>query len=191
MDLHDQRMQCLKMAFELGGKPEAILTAAQQLLDFVTAPSQPDIAAAASPQIEQAPVSEPEAPTDAVPDPIAACGTALVMPEGGELADAIPTPDVSVIAVEPESVAIEAAVEAAPSDANAEAPVDSAALSEPSESATEPAENAAAIEATDEASAEGIIIKEPTSEMATEAAEATSITPSDANGTGEAAASVN
>ena len=34
MDLHEQRMQCLKMAFDLGGKPEAVLSAAQQLLDF-------------------------------------------------------------------------------------------------------------------------------------------------------------
>lgn len=190
MDLHDQRMQCLKMAFELGGKPEAILTAAQQLLDFVTAPSQPDVAAAASPQIEQAPVSEPEAPTDAVPDPIAACGTALVMPEGGELADAIPTPDVSVIAVEPESAAIGTAVEAAPSDADSEAPLDSAAPS-PSESATEQPEIAAAIEAADEASAEGVTIEETTTEIATEAAEATPATPSNVDGTGEATASLN
>ena len=35
MDLQQQRMECLKMAFELGGKTDPIVGAAQQLLDFV------------------------------------------------------------------------------------------------------------------------------------------------------------
>ena len=35
MDQHDQRMECLRMAFELGGKAEPVVSAAQQLLDFV------------------------------------------------------------------------------------------------------------------------------------------------------------
>ena len=35
MDLQQQRMECLKMAFELGGKTDPIVGAAQQLFEFV------------------------------------------------------------------------------------------------------------------------------------------------------------
>ena len=35
MDLQQQRMECLKMAFELGGKTDPIVSAAQQLFEFV------------------------------------------------------------------------------------------------------------------------------------------------------------
>lgn len=189
MDLHDQRMQCLKMAFELGGKPEAILNAAQQLLDFVTGPPQPDVAVPAGPHIGEALVSEPETPTDAVPDPIAACGTALVMPDGSELADAMPTPG-SPIAVEPEVAASETEFEAAPSDASSEAPKDSASPSELTEPTAELSENAAAIEAVGEGCAEVATNEEPTTEITTEAADMSS-TPSDVDGNGEAATSVN
>jgi hypothetical protein len=183
MDLHDQRMQCLKMAFELGGKPEAILTAAQQLLDFVTAPPPPDVAIAASLQIDEATVSDSEAPTEAVPDPIAACGTALVMPEGGELADA------SVIAGEPETAANETAVESAPSISASETPEEAASPSDPSVLAIEQPESAAAVETTDEAPAEAVSADEPTQEIP-EAADM-SATPSDVNGIDEAATPVN
>ena len=59
---------------------------------------------------EAAPEAAPEA---VIADPIAACGTALVMPAGGELADAIPTADGSLPAAhtkeESPAVVIEAA----------------------------------------------------------------------------------
>ena len=96
MDLHEQRMQCLKMAFDLGGKPEAVLSAAQQLLDFITGPPPStqkdvfDIEAAPSPSQPEETASEASAVEEAVSDPIAACGTALVMQEGQDLADAVP-----------------------------------------------------------------------------------------------------
>ena len=105
MDLQDQRMQCLKMAFELGGDTERVLAAAQRMLDFVAGTAQPAVTAAepASPEPTAEPASvmeaRPEAPAEAVAeavdaeavaaevvaDPIAACGTALVMPESGSL----------------------------------------------------------------------------------------------------------
>jgi hypothetical protein len=188
MDLHDQRMQCLKMAFELGGKPDAVLTAAQQLLDFVTGPNQPDVADAAGLLIDQAPGT---APIDAVPDPIAACGTALLLPEGGELADAMPTADVSVIAAESVAAALEATGELASSDADAEAPQVADSLSEPSAAATEPEELEAAIESAGETSAEVATIETPTPEAASESSDVMSAAASDANGAAEAAPSIN
>lgn len=102
MDLHEQRMQCLKMAFDLGGKPEAVLSAAQQLLDFVTGPV-PTVEAKndAHEPVTEAPVAE-----ETVPDPIAACGTVLVMQEGGELADAVATGDLLPAAAEAEETAV-------------------------------------------------------------------------------------
>ena len=191
MDLHDQRLQCLKMAFELGGKPDAVLTAAQKLLDFVTGPNQPDVAAAAGLLIEQAPGTEPEAPIDAVPDPIAACGTALLLPEGGELADAMPTTDVSVIAAEFEAAALEATAGSAPSDADAEVTQVADSLSEPSPAATERAEGEAAIESAGETSAEAATSETPTPEVASQSSDVMSATASDANGAAEAAPSIN
>jgi hypothetical protein len=99
MDLQLQRMECLKMAFELGGKTDPIVTAAQQLLDFVAgkqaqagteAPAEPAITVT-TPE-EQVASTLPEKATEAPSaDVIAACGTVLVLPEGGDLADAIPS----------------------------------------------------------------------------------------------------
>ena len=40
MDSQEHRMQCLRMAFELGGKPDMVLSAAEQLLMFVTGKPQ-------------------------------------------------------------------------------------------------------------------------------------------------------
>jgi hypothetical protein len=102
MDLHEQRMQCLKMAFDLGGKPEAVLSAAQQLLDFLSGPV---------PQVEtkadaEEPVTDALVAAETVPDPIAACGTVLIMEEGGELADAVATGDPLPAAAEAEEAAI-------------------------------------------------------------------------------------
>jgi hypothetical protein len=94
MDHHDQRMECLRMAFELGGKAEPVVSAAQQLLDFVAGKQsavegrvervQTDPAAGAPEQ--QEPAAASGSPAD---DAIAACGTVLVMPEGGGLEDAV------------------------------------------------------------------------------------------------------
>lgn len=107
MDLQEQRMECLRMALELGGKPDSIISAAEQLLDFVTGNPQPGSKAGVEPAHVATPAAAPErqavleaAAEAVVPDAIAACGTVLVMPEGGDLADAIPTAEVSSAAVE-------------------------------------------------------------------------------------------
>ena len=36
MDLEELRLNCLRMAYELGGKSEAVISAANDLLSFVT-----------------------------------------------------------------------------------------------------------------------------------------------------------
>jgi len=58
MDLQQQRMECLKMAFELGGKTDPIISAAQQLVEFVAGKrAQPTTEApaesATAPQLQQ------------------------------------------------------------------------------------------------------------------------------------------
>ena len=134
MDLQEQRMQCLKMAFELGGKPEPILSAAQQLMDFITGKPQPEMLVAADPPAETVQVVMPEqeaapeaAPEAVIADPIAACGTALVMPAGGELADAIPTADGSLPAAHTEEESPAVVIEAADTSAQASDPAQEAA----------------------------------------------------------------
>ena len=100
MDLQQQRMECLKMAFELGGKTDPIVGAAQQLLDFVagkqaqsTTEQPAETAATAVPLAEEQAASTASENVAETPSPeaIAACGTVLVLPESGELADAIPS----------------------------------------------------------------------------------------------------
>ncbi|MGO9986457.1 MAG: hypothetical protein ACLPIX_19880, partial [Rhodomicrobium sp.] len=110
MDLQDQRMQCLRMAAELGGNVDAVMTAAQRMFDFVkgadqaapadspAASNSPQPIAVAEPQAEAATVqagaiAEAATGESLVADPIAACGTALVMPESGNLAEAVPSPE--------------------------------------------------------------------------------------------------
>ena len=87
MDAQDTRMQCLKMAMELGGKPDAVLSAAEQILNFVTGakPATNDPAIEKH-VIEDFVVAVPEA---TIVDTIAACGTALEIPDGGNLTDAV------------------------------------------------------------------------------------------------------
>ena len=101
MDLRQQRMECLKIAFELRGNTDPIVSAAQQLFEFVTgtqASQSTEVAAAPAtnaeaPTEEQVAVTPPETPVEAPSaEAIAACGTALVLPESGELADAVPVP---------------------------------------------------------------------------------------------------
>ena len=100
MDVQETRMQCLKLAMELSGKPEAVLSAAEQLLNFVTGgkPSAADLTT------QSTPAAEPEA-VEATPEPqivdaIAACGTVLAIPDGGGLADAAVTIDAPAEAAE-------------------------------------------------------------------------------------------
>ena len=64
MDLKEQRITCLRMAIDMGCKPDAVIATAIELMSFVTG-------GATSPP---ATVVEPQAP---VADAIAACGTAL------------------------------------------------------------------------------------------------------------------
>ena len=120
MDLQQQRMECLKMAFELGGKTDPIVGAAQQLLDFVAGKqAQSTTEEVAEPAPTPVPLAEEQVASTApenvaeipFPDVIAACGTVLVLPESGELADAIPS-------TEPEQPTAPAATE------TAEAPIE-------------------------------------------------------------------
>ncbi len=129
MDLQDTRMQCLRMAAELGGNVDAVIAAAQRTFDFVAgaepaapayapaAESSPEPIAVAEPQAEvvtaqASATAEAETSEPLVADPIAACGTALVMPESGNLAEALPSPG---------AVAEEAPVEVATEETSAEA----------------------------------------------------------------------
>jgi hypothetical protein len=43
MDQQDLRLQCLKMAFELGGNTEAVISAAQRMFNFIAGTPQPEI----------------------------------------------------------------------------------------------------------------------------------------------------
>ena len=146
MDPQDQRMQCLKMAVELGGNTDTVMSAAQRMLEFVTGDFQPASqtsttstvpvaatvpavdAATPEPEVPTVIAAEPEAHEAVVVDPISACGTALVMPEGGNLADAIPSPDAAPTAVEatslPEPSSDEAAAAPGEAAAAADAPVE-------------------------------------------------------------------
>jgi hypothetical protein len=157
MDLHDQRMQCLKMAFELGGKPETVLSAAQQLLDFLSGPA----AEVASPSIAEVRGAE-----ETVPDPIAACGTALVMQEGGELADAVATAEPPEVAVEEVAAAdVSSPVdETASSEAVEEAPAASDDTVAAAEEAPTETEDAASVEASSPESVTGTLTVEDTGE---------------------------
>lgn len=129
MDLEELRLSCLRMAYELGGKTEAIISAANELMSFVTeGPTPASPASAPEPAItEEAPCKVSAlAAEPAVADRIAACGTAMEMPESGDLAQAEPAVEV-MAAAEPEpAAAVEA--EAVPSEAAAE---DAATITEP------------------------------------------------------------
>lgn len=106
MELHEQRLQCLKMAFELGGKPDAVLSAAQQLFEFVTGSR-----GTSTIEMLEEQTNSTEKSDDVPPDTIAACGTALVMQESGDLADAVTEPLVENTATLPD-----AAIECSGSD---------------------------------------------------------------------------
>jgi hypothetical protein len=119
MDLEELRLNCLRMAHELGGKPEAIISAANDLMNFVTkGPSADARASAPEPAVAPSEVSAPGAEL-AVTDRVAACGTALEMPESGNLAHAEPAVEVKA-AAEAELAAQAEVTEAVPSEATAE-----------------------------------------------------------------------
>ncbi len=119
MDLEELRLNRLRMAYELGGKPEAIISAANDLMSFVTkGPTAEARASAPEAAVTEESFCEVSAPAaePGVSDRIAACGTALEMPENGDLAQAEPAVEVKA-AEEPESAE---AKEAVPSEATAE-----------------------------------------------------------------------
>ena len=126
MDQHDQRMECLRMAFELGGKAEPVVSAAQQLLDFLAGTSstvesraeQAQVGAAGGAPEQQEAAAESGSPAD---DAIAACGTVLVMPEGGGLEDAIQSVEPAPDAAEERSAALDALPSTTTEDSTPEA----------------------------------------------------------------------
>ena len=130
MDLRDKRMECLRMAVELGGNVDAVIAAAQRMFDYVSAAepaavkcppanSSETIAAPDPPLEVAAPIAEIAAVEALVGDPIAACGTILVIPESAGLGDAAPNPE-SVIDSEAPAVIAAGEVLAASEAARAE-----------------------------------------------------------------------
>jgi hypothetical protein len=95
----DHRMECLRMAFELGGKTEPIVSAARQLLDFLHGREEQLAEANPEPTLAETLAVEatvtPETAPPVASETIAACGTAMLIPEGGELADAVPNVEAS------------------------------------------------------------------------------------------------
>jgi ubiquinol-cytochrome c reductase cytochrome c1 subunit len=151
----DQRMECLRMAFELGGKTEPIISAAQQLFDFVHAKPQQTAelstqpAPAEAPAAEQPPVSA-EAPEPSVADAIAACGTALVMPEGGDLIDAVPSVEIAEASPPPTEPASQS--QAGAEDLAAASAAEPASTNEPAVASASEAESPEPVAPVDDAS---------------------------------------
>jgi hypothetical protein len=167
MDLSDQRMACLRMAMELNCKTEPLLQAANELMAFV---AHGPAAAAQPAEIQELSAAEPAV------DAIAACGTALVMPEGGELALAeVTVAEVTAAAPVDETAteSEEAVSEAAPAaqesaDPVAEAVPEAEAAAEAAEAAPEAAEEQTA--APDDETASEDVIDVPAHSQAAEAA---------------------
>ena len=68
MDLEELRLNCLRMAFELGGKSEAVISAANDLLSFVTkGPTADTLASALEPATTVGEPCEISAPADEPP----------------------------------------------------------------------------------------------------------------------------
>ncbi|MGC2628337.1 MAG: hypothetical protein WA265_00060 [Rhodomicrobium sp.] len=155
MDLLDKRMQCLRMAAGLGGDVDAVMDAAQRMLNFVegaepaspAANSPPEPVAAAEPLAEVAAgagaIAETAPFEPLAADPIAACGTALVMPESGSLTEAVLSTEAVPVAEAPAEAAAteahaEAAVEEGPSEVTVEeAPVEVAEMEAHTEAVVE------------------------------------------------------
>jgi hypothetical protein len=154
MDLEELRLNCLRMAYELGGKSEAIISAANDLVSFVTkGPSADTRASVPEPAGASCEVSAPTA-EPAVTDRIAACGTALEMPQSGDLAHAEPAVEVTA-AAEAEPAALAEVTEAVPAEATAE---EAATIAAPT----------AVVEATEPAAAPSLEPVEPLAETGPE-----------------------
>jgi hypothetical protein len=175
MESQEHRMQCLRMAFELGGKPENVLSAAEQLLMFVTGKPQAAPAEATAPAIEAAAAEPAEAPpappveeaavAAVVADPIAACGTAMQMTDSGDLADATPTAELTVQTADVSSPIEEVVAEAVTIQTQPEATASTAG-----EPAMEPAAEATAVAAEPEPAIETAAAEEAATPAAEPAA---------------------
>src|SRR5262245_28341013 len=106
MDLHDQRIACLRMAIDMGCTPDTAVQVAMDLMGFVASGTLPPPSKAAT------------------PDPVAACGTVLAAPAAAELT-ATPateaTPERQAAA--PESGATDGAPSSRPAGAASAAPL--------------------------------------------------------------------
>ena len=183
-------MQCLRMAAELAGKVDAVIAAAQRMFDFVkgaepaapahAANTSPEPTAADKPQAEvvaamAGALAEAATCEPLVTDPIAACGTALVMPEGGNLAEALPSSEaVAAAEVQVETAAEETPVEVASQEAQpvaemaaAEVATEETPVEVVAQEAEPVAEMAPTEVATEETPAEVVALEaEPVAEMA-------------------------
>ena len=147
MDLSDQRLACLRMAMDLNCNTEPLIKAANELMAFVA--NGPPAPAAAEVKED---LKQTEAAAESVLDPIAACGTALQMPESGELAlaEAANSNGATEVAPEAEVAVAEAAsaetevIEALAEDAAPEAEAAAEASDDASEADAEPVETAEA-----------------------------------------------
>ncbi len=83
MDLTDQRLACLRMAMELNCNTEPLLKAANELMSFIATGT-------AQAPAEVLTKQDTETAADPAIDTIAACGTALQMPDVGGLEAAQP-----------------------------------------------------------------------------------------------------
>ncbi len=188
MDLQDKRLQCLRMAAELGGNVDAVMAAAQRMFDFVegaepaalanspAANSSPEPIAVAEPQAEVAKaqagaIAETATIEALVADPIAACGTALVMPESGSLAEAVLSPE-AVTAAEAQ---VEVAAKEAPAEVTAEETPAEAVTA--AEAQVEVAAEEAPAEVTGEETPAEAVTKEVHTEIAAEEAHAPATNP--------------
>lgn len=143
MDLSDQRMACLRMAMDLNCNTEPLLKAASGLMAFI---ASGDATPAVEVKQEEQPAAEASAlvesltPAEPAIDPIAACGTALQMPESGELADA------EAVATNSVGAAVEAASEASTGEAGAVAAPEVEAIAAEEATAEAIAEEAPAVD---------------------------------------------
>jgi hypothetical protein len=73
MDLQDQRIACLRMAIEMGCKPDSVVATATDLMNFITSAAPTVPTTVTTPEVSEA-------------ERIAACGTEVPMTETADLA---------------------------------------------------------------------------------------------------------
>src|SRR5262245_46906281 len=81
MDIHDQRITCLRMAVDMGCKPDSVVQIATDLMCFVTTGAAPAVTAADQPAAEAAPAvvavaASSESPPAAPPPEVAVAAPA-------------------------------------------------------------------------------------------------------------------